>query len=64
LGDTLCRDGYHLSYTCGRYLMACLWLEELTGQSAVGCTFMPEGMTAEERRIVQQVAHRAATQRP
>ena len=64
LGDTLCRDGYHLSYTCGRYLMACLWLEVLTGQSAVGCTFMPEGMTAEEKRIVQQVAHRAATQRP
>ena len=22
LGDTFCRDGYHLSYTCGRYLMA------------------------------------------
>lgn len=64
LGDTFCRDGYHLSYTCGRYLMACLWLEVLTGQSAVGCTFMPEGMSAEERRIVQQVAHRAATQRP
>lgn len=64
LGDTFCRDGYHLSYTCGRYLMACLWLEVLTGQSAVGCTFMPEGMNAEERRIVQQVAHRAATQRP
>lgn len=64
LGDTFCRDGYHLSYTCGRYLMACLWLEVLTGQSAVGCTFMPEGMTEEERRIVQQVAHRAATQRP
>ena len=64
LGDTFCRDGYHLSYTCGRYLMACLWLEVLTGQSAIGCTFMPEGMTAEERRIVQQVAHRAATQRP
>ena len=64
LGDTFCRDGYHLSYTCGRYLMACLWLEVLTGQSAVGCTFMPEGMTAEERRIVQQVTHRAATQRP
>jgi galactokinase len=39
-------------------------LEVLTGQSAVGCTFMPEGMTAEERQIVQQVAHRAATQRP
>lgn len=57
LGDTLCRDGFHLSYTCGRYLMACLWLEVLTGQTAMGCKYMPEGMTAEERNIVQRVAH-------
>lgn len=62
LGDTLCRDGYHLSYTCGRYLMACLWLEVLTGKSALGCKYMPEGMTAEERYITQQVAHRVARQ--
>ena len=60
LGDTLCRDGYHLSYTCGRYLMACLWLEVLTGQSALGCKYMPEGMSAEERDITQQVAHSVA----
>ena len=60
LGDTLCRDGYHLSHTCGRYLMACLWLEVLTGRSALGCKYMPEGMTAEERNIVQQVAHYVA----
>ena len=60
LGDTLCRDGYHLSFTCGRYLMACLWLEVLTGKSAVGCKYMPEDMTVEERRIVQEVAHRVA----
>ena len=60
LGDTLCRDGYHLSYTCGRYLMACLWLEVLTGSTAMGCNYMPEEMTPEERRIVQQVAHSVA----
>lgn len=60
LGDTLCRDGYHLSYTCGRYLMACLWLEVLTGHSAIGCDYMPEGMNDEQRRITQQVAHYAA----
>lgn len=62
LGDTLCRDGYHLSYTCGRYLMACLWLEVLTGKSAKGCRYMPEGMTDVQRRITQQVAHRVARQ--
>lgn len=62
LGDTLCRDGYHMSFTCGRYLLACLWLEVLTGKSALGCSYMPEGMTDEERRITQQVAHYAAQQ--
>lgn len=60
LGDTLCRDGYHLSYTCGRYLMACLWLEVLTGKSALGCKYVPEGMSPAERRITQQVAHYVA----
>lgn len=60
LGDTLCRDGFHLSYTYGRYLMACLWLEVLTGKSAKGCKFMPANMTDEQRKIVQNVAHRAA----
>lgn len=60
LGDTLCRDGFHLSYTYGRYLMACLWLEVLTGQPAMGCKFMPEGMSAEQRRITQKVAHEVA----
>ena len=64
LGDTLCRDGYHLSYTCGRYLMACLWLEVLTGQSAMGCIYMPEGMSEQERDIVQQVAHYACNKTP
>lgn len=60
LGDTLCRDGYHMSYTCGRYLLACLWLEVLTGRTALGCKYMPEGMTERERNIVQQVAHMVA----
>ena len=60
LGDTFCRDGYHLNYTYGRYLMACLWLEVISGKSAVGCKYMPEGMTVEQRKIVQRVAHKVA----
>ena len=31
LGDTLCRDGYHLNYEYGRYTAACVWYEILTG---------------------------------
>ena len=62
LGDAFCRDGYHLSFTYGRYMMACLWLEVLTGKSARGCKYMAEGMRDEERKIVQRVAHRVAKQ--
>lgn len=32
LGDTLCRDGFHLRFEYGRYLAACVWLEALTGE--------------------------------
>lgn len=34
------RDGYHLS-NYGLYLAGCVWLETLTGKSAVGNTFIP-----------------------
>lgn len=30
VGDTLCRDGYHLSLGLGRYTAACTWLEIIT----------------------------------
>ena len=32
LGDTFCRDGFHLSFEYGRYLAACVWLQTLTGK--------------------------------
>ena len=34
------RDGFHMSQA-GRYLIACVWLEALTGVSPVGNTFIP-----------------------
>ena len=34
------RDGFHMSQA-GRYLIACVWLETLTGVSPVGNTFIP-----------------------
>ena len=33
LGDTLTRDGYHLSYTTGRFAAGLTWFRTLTGLS-------------------------------
>lgn len=63
LADTLCRDGYHLSYHAGRYLMACVWLESLTGKSAVGCHYYPEGLDPKLARRLQKIAHKGASEK-
>lgn len=59
VGDTLCRDGYHLSYTLGRYIVACTWCEFLTGKSVVGNSYRPSDITAEQAAIAQNAAHNA-----
>ena len=42
IGDTLNRDGNHLSYGMGRYTAALTWYAALTGNSIDGITFVPE----------------------
>ena len=42
LGDTLTRDGYHLSNGIGRYTAALTWFAALTGCSVDGVTATPE----------------------
>lgn len=59
LGDILNRDGYHLSYTLGRYIAACTWCEFLTGRIVDGNRYHPESITDEEAQTCQQVAHEA-----
>ena len=58
-GDILNRDGYHLSYTLGRYTAACTWCEFLTGKIVDGNTYHPETITEEEAQYCQQAAHEA-----
>lgn len=41
LGDTLTRDGYHLSYNIGRMLAGMTWFASLTGCSVEELTFNP-----------------------
>lgn len=59
LGDILNRDGYHLSYTLGRYTAACTWCEVLTGRIIDGNRYYPATISAEEATICQEAAHEA-----
>lgn len=57
LGDTMCRDGYHLNYTYGRYTAACVWYEILTGKDVRRNRYKNPDMTCREARITKKVAH-------
>ncbi len=58
-GDVLNRDGFHLSYTLGRYIAACTWCEFLTGKDVEGNPYHPEGINEEDAFMCQQAAHSA-----
>ena len=58
-GDVLNRDGFHLSYTLGRYTAACTWCEFLTGRIVDGNSYHPDTITEEDAQYCQQAAHEA-----
>ena len=53
----VCRDGYHLDLKYGRYTAACAWFETFFGESPIGITYRPEGVTDEQASIAQHAAH-------
>lgn len=59
LGDTFCRDGYHLEYTYGRYTAACAWFETLFGRDATLCSYRPETVSAHRAEVARAAAHEA-----
>lgn len=59
LGDTLCRDGYHLNYIYGRYTAACVWYEIITGKDVRCNRYKNPQMTPQQRRLTQKSAHQA-----
>ena len=59
IGDNMTRDGWHLSYTAGRYTSGCLWCEKLTGKSVVGNGYHPDTINEEIATVCQQAAHQA-----
>ena len=59
LGDSLCRDGYHLNYVYGRYTASCVWYEIITGKDVRRNPYKNPQMTAQQRRLTQKSAHKA-----
>ncbi len=51
LGDTLNRDGYHLSLGTGRYTAALTWYAALTGNSIDNISFVPVGFPEIEAQL-------------
>lgn len=49
-GQSLYRDGFHMGYVYGRYLLACVWFKTLLGRTPVGNNFMPDD-TAEGETV-------------
>ncbi|MCB1120530.1 MAG: DUF4886 domain-containing protein [Verrucomicrobiae bacterium] len=51
-------DGHHAS-NAGKYLLGCVWFETFFDQSAVGNSFIPEGLDPDYARFLQETAHQA-----
>ncbi len=63
LGDTFCRDGYHLEVNYSRYTSACTWFETLFDTDVTGNDFVPASVSAYDAEIARHAAH-AAVLRP
>lgn len=59
LGDTFCRDGYHLELNYGRYTASCVWYEKLFQKSVVGNGYTPYSIIPFQIKVAQLAAHRA-----
>lgn len=59
LGDTLTRDGYHLSLDNGRYLAGVSYVAKLSGVDVSKLTYKPEGVTDTTRKIAIDAVQKA-----
>lgn len=51
LGDTITRDGYHMSYDNGRYLTGLMWARKITDKSIADIKYTPSSYTYSEKQI-------------
>ncbi|GAB1417171.1 hypothetical protein MASR2M117_25770 [Paludibacter sp.] len=59
LGDTFCRDGYHLELTYGRFTAACTWYEKLFEKSVIENSYAPASITPFQAKVAKHAAHNA-----
>lgn len=52
IGDTLTRDGYHLSIPEGRYIAGLTWAQSLTGMDISNVSYMPEDIDTALKDII------------
>ncbi len=58
-GDTLTRDGYHLSIPLGRYIAALTAVKSLTGVDIDDISYAPGGLTSEQKKIAIESVNNA-----
>lgn len=51
IGDTVTRDGHHMSYNIGRFVTALTWARMITGESISGINFRPAAFTYTDEQI-------------
>lgn len=59
LGDTLTRDGYHLTYDVGRYAVALTWFHKLTGFKLEDIQFKPDNVSDIEKLMLIDATYKA-----
>lgn len=50
-GMSLCRDGFHMHYIYGRYLLAATWYEVIFGRSILDNIYIPETVFAPDEEV-------------
>ena len=59
VGDTLTRDGYHMSYDQGRFLVALMFVKSITGLDVAKNTYLPSGVSDTNAYIAADCVTRA-----
>ncbi len=59
IGDTLTRDGYHLSYDLGRFIGSLTFVKALTGMSIDNMSYAPNGVDKDELAVAIESVNNA-----
>lgn len=56
-GESLCRDGFHMSWSYGRYAVAAVWYETLLGGNILETTFAPPETEPGKINLIKDQIH-------